>query len=75
MASTFLSLVNHISSYEWSRFTSRQPMSSGAASSAGRAKKDWGRAGMSWEGVVAMGVAWVERWVEAIGRQKACKLK
>ena len=32
----------------------RQPLSSGATCSAGRAKKDWGRC---WEGVVAMGVA------------------
>ncbi len=31
-------------------------MSSGATCSAGRAKNDWGR---EWEGVVAMGVAWV----------------
>jgi hypothetical protein len=30
-------------------------MSSGATSSAGRAKKDWGRAE---KGLVAMGVAW-----------------
>ena len=36
------------------RFTSRQPMRSGATSSAGRAKKDWGRC---WEDLVAMGVA------------------
>jgi len=36
-------------------------MSSGATTSAGRAKKDGGR----WERVVAMGVAW--GWVEAIG--------
>jgi len=35
-------------------FTSRQPMSSGATCSAGRAKKDWGRC---WVVVVAMGVA------------------
>jgi len=33
----------------------QQPMSSGAMTSAGRAKKDGGRC---WEGVVAMGVAW-----------------
>ena len=45
----------HSNSPEGWRFTSRQPMSSGATSSAGRAKKDWGRC---WEGVVAMGVAW-----------------
>jgi len=32
-------------------------MSSGATSSAGRAKKDWERAWRCWEGVVAMGVA------------------
>jgi len=32
-------------------------MRSGATSSAGRAKKAWGSAGKSWEGVVAMGVA------------------
>jgi len=38
-------------------------MSSGATTSAGRAKKDGGR----WERVVAMGVAW--GWVEAIGRR------
>ena len=37
------------------RFTSRQPMSSGATTSAGRAKKGWGRV---WESMVAMGVAW-----------------
>jgi len=35
-------------------FTSRQPISSGATCSAGRAKKDGGRC---WESVVAMGVA------------------
>ncbi len=34
-------------------------MRSGATTSAGRAKKAWGRAGRCWEGVVAMGVAWV----------------
>ena len=39
------------------RFTSRQPIRSGATCSAGRAKKLWGRAGGCWEGVVAMGVA------------------
>ena len=33
-------------------------MRSGATCSAGRAKKDWGRAGRSWMGVVALGVAW-----------------
>ena len=33
-----------------------QPMSSGATCWAGRQKKDWGR---RWEGLVAMGVAWV----------------
>ena len=38
------------------RITSRQPMSSGATCSAGRQKKDWGRC---WEGLVAMGVAFV----------------
>jgi len=36
-------------------FTSRQPISSGATTSAGRAKKDWGSAGRV---LVAMGVAW-----------------
>ena len=36
------------------RTSSRQPISSGATCSAGRAKKAWGRC---WEGVVAMGVA------------------
>jgi len=36
------------------RFTSRQPISSGASSSAGRAKKDWGSAERV---LVAMGVA------------------
>jgi len=40
------------------RFTSRQPMSSGATTSAGRAQKDGGSAGSCWEGVMAMGVAW-----------------
>ena len=39
-------------------------MSSGATTSAGRAKKDWGRC---WEGLVAMGVAVggssEERWL------------
>jgi len=38
-------------------------MSSGATTSAGRAKKDWRRC---WEGVVAMGV--VVDGLEAIGR-------
>jgi len=37
------------------RFTSRQPMSSGATNSAGRAKKDGVKAGRV---LVAMGVAW-----------------
>ena len=47
----------HSSSPSGWRFTSRQPMSSGATNSAGRAKKDWGRAGKSLVmGVVAMGV-------------------
>ena len=32
-------------------------MSSGATCSAGRAKKDWGRAGSLWMGVVDLGVA------------------
>jgi hypothetical protein len=32
-------------------------MRSGETSSAGRAKKAWGRAGRFWEGVAAMGVA------------------
>ncbi len=36
------------------RFTNTQPMSSGATTSAGRAKKDCRR---DWESVVAMGVA------------------
>ena len=36
------------------RFASRQPISSGSTTSAGRQKKDWGR---FWEGVVAMGLA------------------
>ncbi len=35
-------------------------MRSGATCSAGRAKKDWGRAGRGWEVVVAMGVALAE---------------
>jgi hypothetical protein len=39
------------------RFTSRQPIRSGATCTAGRAKKGWGRAGRSLMGVVAMGVA------------------
>jgi len=39
-------------------FASRQPISSGATCSAGRAKKDGGKwSGSCWEGVVAMGVA------------------
>ena len=33
-------------------------MSSGATSSAGRAKKLWGSAGRVWRVLVAMGVAW-----------------
>ena len=41
-------------------------MGSGAACSAGRAKKDWGRC---WESGVAMG-----GWVEAIGRGRAGNL-
>ena len=44
----------HSNSPEGWRFTSRQPMSSGATTSAGRQKKEWGRC---WEGVVAIGVA------------------
>jgi hypothetical protein len=50
-------------------------MSSGATSSAGRAKKDWGRC---WEGVVARGVAlgmggklW--RGQKGIKTEKTCK--
>ena len=35
-----------------------------STSSAGRAKKDWGR---GWENVVAMGVAW--GWAETIERE------
>jgi len=38
-------------------FTSRQPRRSGATCTAGRAKKDWGRAGSCWEFVEAVGVA------------------
>jgi len=45
----------HTSSASAWRFTSRQPISSGATCSAGRAKKDGRRCR---EGVVAMGVAW-----------------
>ena len=48
------------------RFTSRQPISSGATCSAGRAKKDWGR---DWVSVVPMGVA-LGRCVEAFRRLK-----
>ena len=39
------------------RFTSRQPMSSGATCSAGRAKKALGSPGRSWMDGMAMGVA------------------
>jgi len=39
--------------FAW-RFTSRQPIDSGATTSAGRSKKERGRC---WEGVVAAGVA------------------
>jgi hypothetical protein len=47
-------ITPHSSSFERWRFTSRQPISSVATTSAGRAKKEWGRC---WEGVVSMGVA------------------
>jgi len=58
-------ITPHSSSPSGWRFTSRQPMSSGATTSAGRAKKLWGRwSGSCWEGVVAMGVAL--GWLEAI---------
>jgi len=38
-------------------FTIRQPIRSWATTSAGRAKKGWGRAEECWEVVVAMGMA------------------
>lgn len=39
------------------RFISRESLTSGATSSAGRAKKDWGRC---WESVEAMGLTWAD---------------
>ena len=46
-------------------------MSSGATTSAGRQKKDWGR---FWEGAVAMGVAWganrVTLWLPTSQRKR-----
>ena len=49
-------ITPHSSSPSAWRFTSRQPMSAGAPTSAGRAKKDWRRC---WEGVVAAGAVLV----------------
>ena len=47
-------ITPHTSSPSAWHFTSRQPMRSGAKTSAGRVKKDLGRC---WQSVVAMGVA------------------
>ena len=48
-----LALVPGLGNLGANRITSRQPMSSGATTSAGRQKKAWGRC---WESVVAMGL-------------------
>jgi hypothetical protein len=46
--------ASHSNSPSGCCFTSRQPISSGALTSAGRQKKEWRKC---WEAVVAMGVA------------------